>query len=201
MASCCCAMCGWDHDAAAVKRESEQTIKEIKDYLSWLQEAVGPYNDHLEELSQSHVRQRKDRLLAGANMAEAIGLPMKKREGVPVTYAVPVKKRVPKIEEIKVQGTFKPEPVLAMSEYEEILRIMKKMTHVMERSPHAFVKMGEEDLRYVFSGATQWSLRGPSAGETFNYEGKTDILIRAEGKNVFIAECKFWTGKRRSLKR
>jgi len=87
------------------------------------------------------VNQRE--ILADANMAEAIGLPMKKRDGVPVTYAVPVKKRAPKIEQIKVQGAFKPEPVLAMSEYEEILRIMKSMTRVMEQSPHAFVKWGK----------------------------------------------------------
>jgi hypothetical protein len=25
-------------------------------------------------------------------------------------------------------------------------------------------------------------------------QGKTDILIRIDGKNIFIAECKFWTG-------
>ena len=31
-------------------------------------------------------------------------------------------------------------------------------------------------------------------GETFNYTGKTDILIRVNSKNIFIAECKFWTG-------
>ena len=35
---------------------------------------------------------------------------------------------------------------------------------------------------------------GQATGETFNYEGKTDILVRAEDKNVFIAECKFWSG-------
>jgi hypothetical protein len=26
------------------------------------------------------------------------------------------------------------------------------------------------------------------------FEGKTDILIRVNGRNIFIAECKFWTG-------
>jgi len=31
-------------------------------------------------------------------------------------------------------------------------------------------------------------------GETFNKIGKTDILIRHEKSNVFIAECKFWKG-------
>jgi hypothetical protein len=185
-----------DHDAAAIKRESEQTIKEIKDHLNWLREAVGPYNQHLEELVRSHVKERKDRLLKDANMAEAIGLPMKKREGVPVTYAVPVKKRVPKIEEIKIEDTFKPEPVLAMTEYEEILRIMKNMTQVMEQSPHAFVKMGEEDLRTHFLVQLNGVYEGQATGETFNFKGKTDILIRVEGKNIFIAECKFWKGEK-----
>ena len=31
-------------------------------------------------------------------------------------------------------------------------------------------------------------------GETFNKTGKTDILIRHDTANVFVAECKFWTG-------
>jgi hypothetical protein len=33
-------------------------------------------------------------------------------------------------------------------------------------------------------------------GETFNAAGKTDILIRADNKNVFVAECKFWRGSK-----
>lgn len=35
---------------------------------------------------------------------------------------------------------------------------------------------------------------GQATGETFNYEGKTDILVRSEGRNIFIGECKFWSG-------
>ena len=35
---------------------------------------------------------------------------------------------------------------------------------------------------------------GQATGETFNYEGKTDILIRVDDKNIFIGECKFWDG-------
>lgn len=31
-------------------------------------------------------------------------------------------------------------------------------------------------------------------GEAANNAGKTDILARQDGKNVFIGECKFWTG-------
>jgi len=35
---------------------------------------------------------------------------------------------------------------------------------------------------------------GQATGETFNAHGRTDILIRVDGKNIFIAECKFWKG-------
>ena len=38
--------------------------------------------------------------------------------------------------------------------------------------------------------------QGDATGETFNYEGKTDILIKVDGRNIFIGECKFWTGEK-----
>jgi hypothetical protein len=40
---------------------------------------------------------------------------------------------------------------------------------------------------------------GAATGETFNYEGKTDILVRVDGRNIFIAECKFWSGPKAYL--
>ena len=51
---------------------------------------------------------------------------------------------------------------------------------------------------------TFWSIstalyEGDATGETFNFDGKTDILIRKDGKNVFIAECKFWKGEKAFL--
>jgi hypothetical protein len=54
--------------------------------------------------------------------------------------------------------------------------------------------MNEEDLRQHFLVQLNGQYEGQATGETFNFEGKTDILIRAEGKNIFIAECKFWRG-------
>ena len=36
---------------------------------------------------------------------------------------------------------------------------------------------------------------GGATRETFNSEGKTDILIREKNENAFIAECKFWSGQ------
>lgn len=35
---------------------------------------------------------------------------------------------------------------------------------------------------------------GRAAAEAFDHGGKTDILIRYEGKNLMVCECKFWNG-------
>ena len=74
---------------------------------------------------------------------------------------------------------------------------MTNMAHVMERSPSAFESMGEEDLRTHFLVQLNGHYEGQATGETFNYEGKTDILIRTEGRNIFIAECKYWGGPKK----
>ena len=86
-----------------------------------------------------------------------------------------------------------------MAEYDEILAIVRNMVKVMEQSPRAFEKMGEEDLRTHFLVQLNGQYEGRATGETFNYQGKTDILIREEAKNVFIAECKFWGGEKHFL--
>ncbi|MBX8827723.1 hypothetical protein HBA93_19140, partial [Ochrobactrum sp. SFR4] len=64
----------------------------------------------------------------------------------------------------------------------------------MERSPSSFATMQEEDIRQHFLVQLNGHYEGKATGETFNAEGKTDILVRDEGRNIFIAECKFWRG-------
>lgn len=96
-------------------------------------------------------------------------------------------------------ATYKPELVLADTNYEHILTIMQNMAQVMERSPSAFHHMGEEDLRSHFLVQLNGHYEGQATGETFNSQGKTDILIRSDGRNIFIAECKVWGGPKRLL--
>src|SRR5207302_8442880 len=73
------------------------------------------------------------------------------------------------------------------------------MASVMERSPSAFASMDEEALRSHFLVQLNGHYEGQATGETFNYEGKTDILIRVNGKNIFIGECKYWDGPKKLL--
>lgn len=186
-------------NAAALKHNYEQSLRIVKDHLRSLSESAAQFNSRLEALAAMHLKARKDRLLADAGMVASLGLPMKKRAGAPVTYSVPVNRRGPRIEQIRTEQGFKPEPALAKEDYEEILRIMKNMVQVMERSPHEFSEIGEEGLRSHFLVQLNGAFEGQATGETFNFQGKTDILIRVDGKNIFIAECKFWKGEKSFL--
>ena len=68
----------------------------------------------------------------------------------------------------------------------------------MERLPSIYVGKDEEALRDLL--IMQLSPHFSSVtGETFNKSGKTDILIRHQGRNAFVAECKFWRGSKAHL--
>jgi len=184
-------------NAQGAKREFDDELRQIKQNLGNLKMALDRHNAGLEQLIRTQIQQRKNKLLADANLAAAIGFPIKRRDDVVATYSVPVQKRRPKMEHPAVpSGPFQPEPVLAMAEYDDILGIIRNMVQVMEQSPKAFEKMGEEDLRTHFLVQLNGQYEGRATGETFNFQGKTDILIRDEGRNVFIAECKFWAGEK-----
>lgn len=86
------------------------------------------------------------------------------------------------------------EPSFDYEKYEHILSVCENMVDVMERDPTPYRGMEEEHLRSLFLVQLNGHYKGGASGETFNYLGKTDILLRHEGKVAFVAECKFWGG-------
>ena len=85
-------------------------------------------------------------------------------------------------------------PQIDEATYQEILSVLHNMAIVMERSPSAFNELREEQLRMHFLVQLNGVFKGEATGETFNFNGKTDILLRKDGRNIFIGECKFWNG-------
>lgn len=184
--------------AEEVRRDIQDTVARIEEHLTTAREQVKPFNASLTGLAEDSVKRRKQRLLTQRGMVEALGIPIRPRAGAPPTYALPVKRRVPVIESVPATSNhYSPEPALASEEYERILNIAQNMGLVMERSPSAFDRVQEEHLRDHFLVQLNGQYEGAAAGEVFNYAGKTDILIRWEGRNVFIAECKFWAGPKK----
>jgi hypothetical protein len=88
------------------------------------------------------------------------------------------------------------EPVLGDEVFEHILSVLRLAAAQMERSPKTYEGMGEEDRRQVLLTALNTHYSGDGTAEAFNVGGKTDILVRHEGSNLFIGECKFWGGQK-----
>ncbi|KWI43559.1 hypothetical protein [Burkholderia stagnalis] len=173
----------------------DQALTEIDQHLTWQRGMIDSHNGTLPANAEQAIQQRRARLLAQSQRAESLGIPIRRRNDAPTTYAVPTTRRkaTPTLP-LATTAQFKPEPVWAMDQYEQALKIMQDMALVMERSPEAFKSMDEEALRQHFLVQLNGQFEGRATGETFNMAGKTDILLREGDRNVFIAECKFWKG-------
>jgi len=180
-----------------IRPELDRTIAEIRQYLEWMRNEIDQYNNGLPARANQVIEARRQRLLQNQQRVAALGIRMKRRDGAPSTYAVPTVRRkiVPTLPSAPTTK-YEPEPILDDSNYENILSICQSMSHVMERSPSAFAALGEEEIRQHFLMQLNAQYEGAATGETFNFSGKTDILIREKDRNVFIAECKFWKGPR-----
>jgi hypothetical protein len=188
---------GTQLNSEQVKSALTQQLDAVKQYLAWMRSSTDPFNASVHQLARGQLEQRRAKLLADQSLVAGLGFPLKKRSDAPQTYITPnVRKKIqPRLPPASTVP-FKPEPVLDEAEYTNILSVITNMTHVMERSPSSFATMGEEDIRQHFLVQLNGQYEGQATGETFNYQGKTDILIRAEGRNIFVAECKFWRGEK-----
>ena len=178
-----------------VLREFEHELGLIEDVAAAVAKDVAGWNAQLPDAARDLLDSRRHKLTADHDLVAAFGFPVRKRVGAAKTFAVPTSRRqiLPPTTSPKAEVP-PPEPALDAATFDAILGVCRTMSLVMERSPGAFAGMGEEDLRTQFLVALNAQFKGAASGETFNCEGKTDILIRHQDRNIFIAECKFWKG-------
>lgn len=190
---------GTDLSSERVKQEIERMLDSINMHLGWLANDANGYNAGLEDLAAQTIERRKEKLLKNKSLVAGLGFKMKERPGARETFAAPKVQRNIRPKPPKPAASteaYSPEPVLTDDDYEHILSVLANMVGVMEQSPGAFRDIDEESLRTHFLVQLNGHFSGDATGETFNYEGKTDILIKVDGRNIFIGECKFWTGEK-----
>ena len=186
-----------DYDDKKIKQFYDHKLGSIKQYLNWVKEGVASFNNGLEGFSRTVIKNRKNKILADLGLANALGLPIKRSDNIPKTYSVQVSRKITSFERPRASTEkYIQEPALPESEYEYILGVIKSMSLVMERNPNSFSQLNEPQIRNQFLMILNSHYEGQATGETFNAIGKTDILIRHTNKNVFIAECKFWRGRK-----
>jgi hypothetical protein len=80
--------------------------------------------------------------------------------------------------------------------YASILGCINRTGKMFERLPNVYANKEEEHLRDHILVSLQGNIPGSATGETFNKQGKTDIMVRsATGDTEFVGECKFWRGE------
>ena len=183
----------WQNDAEVLKREKDSNIDRIRKQTEYLVNEVTTFNSQLEPQARQSVSARKSQLLQQASIAESLGIPLRKSTGVPQTFAVPVVPKKLAVKPAAPDAAYSPQPTLDLATYQNILSIIHDTGVAMERHPSTYASKQEEDLR-DFLLMTLCTHYPNTTGETFNKKGKTDILIRHEGSNVFVGECKFWKG-------
>lgn len=178
-------------------QEIDRNLDSIEQHLGWITSDCEQWNSRVENIARQCLDTRKGRLLEQADMVSALGIPIRKRADSPGSVSIPVsrKKRPIELPSVPTEA-FKPEPALPNEDYDFILDVIDRLALSIERSPSTFVHMNEEQIRDFILVSLNGHYEGDATGETFNSEGKTDILIRANGKNAFIAECKIWQGPR-----
>jgi hypothetical protein len=180
-------------DAAAIRRHFDGEIDNIDRTLSASRSEIDHYNAALRTAITSAVAQRRAKLLADRQLEASLGFPVRQRPDAS-QFSVPVARRKVEPRRPTATGPFQPEPVLPEAQYEQALVVLRNARNALERTPSMTSHLDEEKIRDLLLVLLNAQFEGAAAGEVFNAAGKTDILIRAEDRNVFIAECKIWNG-------
>lgn len=189
---------GANLNAGEIRTNTDRTLDGIESYLATIRRDAASLALALQSIARQSIEKRRQSLLSNQNLVASLGFNLRERTDAPKTYtALEVRRKITPKPPAASTKPYEPEPTLDLANYDHILAVIQSMVTVMERSPSAFVSMDEEALRTHFLVQLNGHYDGQATGETFNYEGKTDILIRSDGKNIFIGECKFWSGAKK----
>jgi hypothetical protein len=177
-----------------LKSEIARTVQSLKEAVVHLGSNIESHNREAAGVIKAALQRKLQKAQTAVNAVAGLGIPIRQRSQ-PQTFAIPARRRESPVRRPTVPAEkFTPEPALELKEFEHILGILRSMALVIERSPDSFASLDEEGIRTHFLLQLNGHYEGAATGETFNASGKTDILIRADNRNVFIAECKFWRG-------
>lgn len=194
------------HHVVVYAQDRETDLKAVADtFVGHVNVALGGqtgiltrFNGELEQFAAACIEYRKARVLEQRERLDKVGIPVRRRTDAPGVFRVPgIERRpAPVAPTRRDPGVPQPiEPVLVTEFYEHILSVVTAMGRGMERQPGDYAFWQEEQLRDALLVILNTHYQGTATGETFQKSGKTDLLVRVEDRNVFVGECKWWSGE------
>ena len=188
----------WPHDQQFdIDAQAKERIDRIVTFLGWSKTQINEYNSGLVEQARQVIGARAARIEARDASLATSSIPVRSAgEAGKKTFISDVLVRRPAPPQPQTRADDLPpklEPALEERRFEHILGIIRKQCLHIENHARTYTRMNEEERRNVILAALATHYDGFTA-ETDNQAGHTDILARHDERNVFICECKFWSG-------
>ena len=181
-------------DADEVQTEIQSEVDQWMDMVSWfvdqLNDDITAMGENLQRTARRAIENRRETV--DANQAVMAELDVDTADTAEPGYVVPEKKREIELPSPDTDGD---DAVLHDRSFIEVLDLLDDLGRDLERSATPVRSLDEECLRDIFLMGINSHYSGFATGETFNRGGKTDILLRHDNENLFVAECKFWQGQ------
>lgn len=183
-------------DPADITARTNHLVSQVNTWLGYARNNIDQYNADLESQAHAAIADRRQRIARHREHLQTSGLPIGPPGARDKTYIaeVLVRRPAPVVPSTPPDEPIHLEPALGDQVFEHILEVIRLQAAGIERSRKTYAGMGEEALRTVLLDALNTHYRGQGTAEAFNVEGKTDLLVRHEGNNMFIGECRFWSG-------
>lgn len=189
----------FNNDKEKINNQFSKDLGSLKSNYENLKNDIQSFNDSLIDYCQIEIEKRKRSILQKNEFLLNFGVPIKENKNVSKTFSIPfpkVRKKI-NVKPKRKEHQSSTDPTLDNKTYIRILEIIHDVGEVFQNYPSTYKDKKEEDLRDYILLFLQPNFDGASVtGETFNKRGKTDILIKYEGSNVFIGECKVWKGSK-----
>lgn len=136
------------------------------------------------------------------------GLPLVETTDLRLLTEIPLPRRIDSAEALKAPPHSKRVAIEADA-YFQIIDACMSMSNTIVRNPSTFSRfwsdakneqVQETPFRDILLLGLNGTFKGGVTGETFNGQGKSDILVKVDDRILFIAECKVWKGEASYLK-
>lgn len=177
---------------------AKQMVEEYETLVSQLvvrkNSEIETGNRLFQEKLSSIITERKSRLKAQKDMINRLSqiIPIVER-AEPTSPIVPLAKK----KQIIInppRSRASADPKIDPKILEAIIDVLVRGGYTFETAPETFAKLNECDLRNILISFLNGNFELRAVAEAFNKLGKSDISLLYSGNNLFVAECKFWSG-------
>lgn len=193
---CCIPLDVLERERDKAIQEMNRAIDRIEANLQQIEADINNWHSQLHGLLEREIETRRNNCLAMHETSQRLGVPTEDDSADTPTYVVPIPRHQPTTSATppRSREAASAEPRISDGDFTAIITDIRRTLASFERLPQARVKAPEERLRDEIITVLQ--PQGPATGESYSKRGKSDIYLPHAGHAVFLAECKWWPGKK-----